>query len=95
MILVLMGVEIDLEVLTDKGIIDGVLELDDKIYLIEFKYGKADTKMENLIDKALEQKFFCIFEKQGNHKGLPLHPYINDIVGAIPCGCPSFKIPTM
>jgi len=55
MILVLMGVEIDLEVLTDKGRIDGVLELDEKIYLIEFKYGKADTKMDALINKALEQ----------------------------------------
>jgi len=40
MILVLMGVEIDLEVLTDKGRIDGVLELSDKIYLIELHKAK-------------------------------------------------------
>ena len=34
MIAALMDVEIDLEVLTDKGRIDGVLPLDNKIYLI-------------------------------------------------------------
>jgi hypothetical protein len=55
MILVLMGVEIDLEVLTDKGRIDGVLELEKQIYLIEFKYGKASSKMDRLTDKAIKQ----------------------------------------
>jgi hypothetical protein len=55
MILVLMGVEIDLEVLTDKGRIDGVLALEDKIYLIEFKYGKAGSKMDSLTNKAIKQ----------------------------------------
>ena len=55
MISVLMGVEIDLEVLTDKGRIDGVLMLEDKIYLIEFKYGKAGTNLDTLTKKAIEQ----------------------------------------
>ncbi|TGO02346.1 hypothetical protein PN36_26425 [Candidatus Thiomargarita nelsonii] len=55
MILVLMGVEIDLEVLTDKGRIDGVLAFSDKIYLIEFKYGKAGSKIDSLAQKALKQ----------------------------------------
>jgi hypothetical protein len=55
MILALMGVEIDLEILTDKGRIDGILTFEDKIYLIEFKYGKAGTKMESLTNKAIEQ----------------------------------------
>jgi len=55
MILVLMGVEIDLEVLTDKGRIDGVLALADKIYIIEFKYGKAGTKMSSLTNQAIQQ----------------------------------------
>jgi hypothetical protein len=55
MISVLMGVEIDLEVLTDKGRIDGVLTLEDKIYLIEFKYGKAGTKMDTLTNNAVQQ----------------------------------------
>jgi hypothetical protein len=55
MIAVLMGIEIDLEVLTDKGRIDGVLMLEDKIYLIEFKYGKAGTKMNSLTNQAIKQ----------------------------------------
>jgi hypothetical protein len=55
MIAVLMGVEIDLEVLTDKGRVDGVLELPSKIYLIEFKYGKAGRKMETLTNQAIKQ----------------------------------------
>ncbi len=55
MILALMGVEIDLEVLTDKGRIDGVLECDDTIYVIEFKYGKSGSKPDKLTEKALKQ----------------------------------------
>ncbi len=55
MIAVLMGVEIDLEVLTDKGRVDGVLALEEKIYLIEFKYGKAGTDMDTLTQKAIQQ----------------------------------------
>jgi len=55
MILSLLGVKIDLEVLTDKGRIDGVLEFPDKVYVIEFKYGKKGSKMENLLDKAIKQ----------------------------------------
>jgi hypothetical protein len=55
MIAVLMGVEIDLEVLTDKGRVDGVLALEEKIYLIEFKYGKAGTDMETLTQNAIQQ----------------------------------------
>jgi len=55
MVSVLMGVEIDLEVLTDKGRVDGVLALPDKIYLIEFKHGKAGTKMNTLTNKAIGQ----------------------------------------
>jgi len=55
MILVLMGVEIDLEVLTDKGRIDGVLALENQIYLIEFKYAKAGSNMDRLTDKAIKQ----------------------------------------
>jgi len=32
-----------------------VLVLADKIYLLEFKYGKIGTQMETLINKAIEQ----------------------------------------
>ena len=55
MILSLMGVDIDLEVLTDKGRIDGVLALEEKIYLIEFKYAKAGSKLGPLTAKAIRQ----------------------------------------
>jgi hypothetical protein len=55
MIAILMGVEIDLEVLTSKGRIDGVLALTDKIYLIEFKYGKVGTQMKTLTHQAIAQ----------------------------------------
>jgi hypothetical protein len=68
MIAVLMGVEIDFqanvfekkllpekEVLTDKGRIDGVLALDNKIYLIEFKYAEDGTSMDSLTNQAIKQ----------------------------------------
>lgn len=55
MIAVLMGVNIDLEVLTDKGRVDGVLELSDKIYIIEFKFGKTGANMKTLTQKAIQQ----------------------------------------
>ena len=55
MVAVLMGVEIDLEVLTDKGRIDGVLAFENKIYLIEFKYAEDGTSMDSLTNKAIKQ----------------------------------------
>jgi len=55
MILTLMGVKIDPEVLTDKGRIDGVLEFPDKVYIMEFKYGKGGSKMKSLLNKAIKQ----------------------------------------
>lgn len=55
MIAVLMGVNVRLEVLTDKGRIDGILEFEESIYIIEFKYGKAGTDMQTLTEKALRQ----------------------------------------
>jgi len=55
MILTLLGVKIDLEVLTDKGRIDGALEFQDKIYVIEFKYGKPESSMDKLLEKAIKQ----------------------------------------
>ena len=56
MVSVLMGVEIDLEILTDKGRIDGVLEFDNRIYLIEFKYAEDGINMESLTNKAIKQR---------------------------------------
>lgn len=55
MVLALMGVEINLEVLTDQGRIDGVLTCQNAIYVIEFKYGHAGSKMETLTAQAIRQ----------------------------------------
>ena len=50
-----MGGEIDLEVLTDKERVDSVLALDDIYYLIEFKYGKSGSDINDLTSQALTQ----------------------------------------
>jgi len=54
MILSLMGVEVQLERMTDKGIVDGVLEMKERVYVIEFKFAKQG-KMKTLLDKAIQQ----------------------------------------
>jgi hypothetical protein len=48
-------VKLDLEVLTDRGRIDGVLEFQDRVYVIEFKYGNEGAAMEKLLDQAVGQ----------------------------------------
>jgi len=73
MIAVLMGIEIDLEVLTDKGRVDGVLALPDKIYLIEFKYGKAGTQMTTLTNNALKQIKNKNYAGRFGNDSRPLH----------------------
>ena len=69
MILALMGVNLDMEVLTDKGRVDGVLEFDDKFYCIEFKYGKPGSDMSKLTEKAVKQikekKYYEKFLSEG------------------------------
>ncbi len=55
MILALMGARMDLEVLTDKGRIDATLEFENRIYIVEFKYGAAGVDMKALTDKAIRQ----------------------------------------
>lgn len=50
----LLGLKIDLEKMTDKGIIDTVLELPNVIYIIEFKFQKTG-KMETLLHRAMKQ----------------------------------------
>jgi hypothetical protein len=55
MMLTLIGFEIDVEVLTDKGRIDGVLKFDSKIYVIEFKYGPLGSDMNTLTEQAVRQ----------------------------------------
>ncbi len=69
MILKLLGADVDAEVLTDKGRIDGVLEYDDRIYIIECKYGKPGRKMETITQTAIrqiyEKKYYEPFLKSG------------------------------
>jgi ATP-dependent exoDNAse (exonuclease V) beta subunit len=55
MIAVLMGLDVRLEVLTDKGRIDGIMKFEESVYIIEFKYGKAGTDMQALTANALRQ----------------------------------------
>lgn len=60
MILKLLGAKISAEVVTDKGRIDGVLECDERIYIIECKYGEPGRTIETLTPNVLRQ----VHEKQ-------------------------------
>jgi hypothetical protein len=55
MLMTMMGLKMDLERMTSVGIMDGVLELDDKIYVIEFKYQNSGVTLETLVQSALDQ----------------------------------------
>ncbi len=55
MLMAMMGVKMQLERMTSVGIMDGVLELDDKIYIIEFKFQNGGTTLETLVQSALDQ----------------------------------------
>ncbi len=57
MLLRLLGLKMDLEKATDKGRIDGVLELPDQIYIIEFKFAtnKRIKRVKTLSRQALKQ----------------------------------------
>ena len=72
MILSLMGLRLNLEVLTDKGRIDGILELEDKTYLIEFKYGKAGSDIKKLTEKAVKQIKEKKYYERFSNKDTPL-----------------------
>ncbi|MEZ4888513.1 MAG: AAA family ATPase [Chitinophagales bacterium] len=65
LVLSLLGVRSTLEGSTDKGRIDCILEMDDKVYIIEFKYGEKGT-MDYLLKQAMNQisnqKYFESFE---------------------------------
>lgn len=57
MILRLMGIQLLLEKETSKGRIDAVLELSDKVYILEFKFAtnKRVKKVQTLANKAIQQ----------------------------------------
>ncbi|MGB0930892.1 MAG: AAA family ATPase [Chitinophagales bacterium] len=65
LVLTLLGVRVNLEDATDKGRIDCTLELSNKIYIIEFKYGEKGT-MKYLLNQAMTQinqlKYYESFE---------------------------------
>ena len=59
-IMTVLGFNVDAEVSVSKGRIDSVLELGDKVYIIEFKYVKCDADAsaedkKKLVEKALEE----------------------------------------
>lgn len=57
LLLTLLGAKIDLEVLTDKGRIDAILELDDCIYVIEFKRGSAEEAVKQIENKKYYESY--------------------------------------
>lgn len=58
MILALMGAKIDLEILSDKGRVDGVLTLDKQIYVIEFKMGAAREALQQIKERKYYRQFW-------------------------------------
>ncbi|MGB0930411.1 MAG: AAA family ATPase [Chitinophagales bacterium] len=54
MVFTLIGIEMLSERSTIDGRIDGVIEFDDKLYIIEFKFARKGT-VENLVKRALKQ----------------------------------------
>lgn len=54
MVFTLIGIDMLSERATMDGRIDGVLEFDDKLYIIEFKFARKGT-METLVKRALQQ----------------------------------------
>lgn len=65
MLLRLVGTKLLLEKETDKGPIDALLELPDKVYVIEFKFGNPD-KIKNV--KTLSRQAAAQIEKKGYHQ---------------------------
>ena len=67
-----LGFDMDVEVPVSKGRVDAVLELDDYVYVMEFKYESCapDASKDNkqqLFDKALD-KAMCQIKDRGYHK---------------------------
>ena len=55
LIMELIGVNLTIERNTSKGRIDGVIEFEDKIYIIEFKYLNEGKEIEKILDTAIKQ----------------------------------------
>ena len=68
-VMTLLGFDMDVEVSTSRGRVDAVLELDDKVYVMEFKYEKCppdanDDEKNKLFETALDDAM-----KQINDRG--------------------------
>jgi len=68
-VMTLLGFDMDVEVSTSRGRVDSVLELDDKVYVMEFKYEKCppdanDDEKNKLFETALDDAM-----KQINDRG--------------------------
>ncbi len=55
LIMELMGIDMDIEQNTSKGRIDGIIEYDNNIYIIEFKYLSENKNIDELLNTALNQ----------------------------------------
>jgi hypothetical protein len=68
----ILGFNVQAEVSVSKGRVDAVLELEDKVYVMEFKYGKcppdaADEQKQALFNKLLDDAMGQM-ESRGYHK---------------------------
>ncbi len=57
MLLRLLGCRIELEVLSDKGRMDGIMELNDKIYIVEIKLDRPEKAMKQIKDRKYAERF--------------------------------------
>ncbi|MEM9884624.1 MAG: AAA family ATPase [Bacteroidota bacterium] len=71
LVLRIIGFQLILEKETDKGRIDAVLELNDKIYIIEFKFGlqtkvkKVETLSRNALKQIQDKKYYEAYLSSG------------------------------
>ena len=64
----LAGLDISLEAWKNTGILDGVLELPDAVYLMEFKFaktGKPETQAKRALKNILEKNYPSAWQDQG------------------------------
>lgn len=57
LVLELLGGGVDMEVITDKGRVDAVLKLSDKIYVIEFKLGRPQEAIKQITKMKYYEKY--------------------------------------
>ena len=68
-VMTLLGFDMDVEVSASRGRVDAVLELDDKVYVMEFKYKKCPSDINDEEKKALFESALDEAMKQINDRG--------------------------